>query len=70
MSDKKYELYRDLGRVLDDTENQIAYYRRQLESKPNGKTQAEWEAYWNKQISDAESAAHYCFIRRMQIDPD
>lgn len=65
------ELYQHLQSVIDDTKRKIAWYKKRIEEKPpKGKNRDGWRAYWYKQISDADIAAHYCLMRQMQIEPD
>lgn len=71
LSDEQAKLFHALGKVQADAKKQVSIYKRRREEKPHpGRTQEQWESYWDKRISEAETTAHYCFIRSMQIDPD
>lgn len=65
------KLWTALNTVQRDAEKQADYHRRQLTQKPlGGWSQEKHERYHTEHIQEAETAAHYCFIRQMQLNPD
>lgn len=60
-----------LNIVKRDADQRAKYYRRQIGQSPfPGKSQEEHDAYYLEQAKESETAAYYCFIRQMQINPD
>lgn len=65
------KLWNALTRVRLDAREQIRRARKMKAQKPfNGKSQSDWDKYFDNEIEQASIVIDYCFIRQMQINPD